>query len=119
MAEQTINLSKVVGSDLCVASDDGDKVHAAIVAAIKNGDKVRLSFEGVGDLTSAFLNSAVGQLYGEFDQEELKKCMLPPVGASQEDLALLKRVVETAKEFFRDPDRFRKLVNEVMGYDHE
>jgi len=119
MPEQIVKLSEIVGSDICVAADDGEKVHAAIVAAMDKGNRVRLSFEGVGDLTSAFLNSAVGQLYGEFAEEELKESLLPPIDASQEDLALLKRVVETAKEFFRDPDKFRKAVNEVMGYEYE
>jgi len=66
MNEETIQIASLVGSNLCIASDDGEKVHDAIVAALRNGKKVRLSFEGVEDLTSAFLNTAVGQLYGEF-----------------------------------------------------
>jgi hypothetical protein len=119
MAEQIIGLMDVVGSGLCVAYDDGDRVHAAIIEAIKKGDKVRLSFKGVEDLTSTFLNAAVGQLYGELSEEELKECLLPPSDASQEDLALLKRVVETAKNFFGDQPKFREAVNEVMGYDYE
>lgn len=119
MAEQMIVLTEVVGSGLCVAYDDGERVHAAILKAIKKGDRVRLSFRGVEDLTSTFLNAAVGQLYGELSEEELKECLLPPCDASQEDLALLKRVVETAKNFFADQPKFREAVNEVMGYDYE
>ena len=32
-----------------------------------------------------------------------------------DDIALLKRVVETAKEYFKDPKRFDKAVQEVIG----
>jgi hypothetical protein len=109
----------VVGSNLCIASDDGEKVHETIVAALEGGRRVRLSFEGVEDLTSAFLNTAVGQLYGEFTEERLKSAMLPPVDISSDDLFLLKRVVERAKEFFSDPERYRQAALEALGDDDD
>lgn len=118
MAEQNIRITEVVGSSLCIASDDGDKVHKKIVAAIRRGDKVQLSFAGIQDLTSAFLNSAVGQLYGEFEEVKLRASLLPPVEASPDDLALLKRVVERAKEYFKDRQRFHKAEREVLGDDN-
>lgn len=31
-----------------------------------------------------------------------------------DDLALLKRVVDTAKQYFKDPERFNKAVEEVL-----
>ena len=117
MGERIINLAKIAGGGLCIASDDGDKVHQAIIEAIKQGDKVILSFQGVEDLTSAFLNAAVGQLYGKYSEEELKVFMLPPVDASSEDLALLKRIVERAKDFFRNPERYKQAAREVLGDD--
>ena len=112
MPDVTVSLTKVIGNKFCTASDDGDKVHAAIVEAISRGDRVQISFEGVEDLTSAFLNAAVGQLYGEFAEDKLRSVLLPPVGASAEDLALLKRVVDRAKDFFQDPERFRRAARE-------
>ncbi|MDD1777872.1 MAG: STAS-like domain-containing protein [Candidatus Helarchaeota archaeon] len=115
MGELTISITSVIGSNLCIASDDGEKVHKLIADAIKRGDKVRLSFAGVQDLTSAFLNTAVGQLYSEFSEDSLKAAMLPPVDASPDDLVLLKRVVDRAKEFFRDPGRFHQAAKEILG----
>ena len=119
MADQIIRIADVVGSGLCIASDDGDKVHAKIADAIKRGDKLQLSFAGIQDLTSAFLNSAVGQLYGEFPEAQLKASLLPPVEASPDDLTLLKRVVERAKEYFKDRAAFDKAEREVLGDDNE
>ena len=81
---------------------------------VDNGDCVRLSFEGVEDLTTAFLNSAIGQLYADHSEEELRRVLLPPEG-SPEHLTRLKRVVDRAKEFFRDPERFHIAAAEAFG----
>jgi Icc-related predicted phosphoesterase len=106
MSEQ-INMSvfEIVGNGLCVASDDGQKVHDRIAAALREGRKVNLSFLNVKSLTSAFLNTAIGQLYSEFTEEEIKG-KLSVSDMEQDDLALLKRVVETAKEYFKDREAF-------------
>lgn len=98
---------EIVGSPLCVASDDGQKVFERIAAALKERKSVTVSFRNVASLTSAFLNAAIGQLYGSFSQEEIR-ARLKVKGLVPADLALLKRVVDTAKEYFKDPDRFRK-----------
>ena len=36
-------------------------------------------------------------------------------GVEPDDLALLKRVVDTAKLYFKDPERFNQVVQEVLG----
>ena len=102
MDDQTqLRVVDIVGSRLCLFSEDGQKVHDAILAELRNGRKVRLSFEGVEALTAAFLNVAVGQLYGELPRAEIK-ARLSVADASQDDLFVLKRVVDRAKEFFAE-----------------
>jgi hypothetical protein len=108
-----IMVFEVVGSGICVSSDDGQKVHDQIAAALREGKKMKVSFLNVESLTSAFLNSAVGQLYGEFSEETIR-ASLAVAEMEQEDLALLKRVVETAKEYFRDPERFKKAQEDAL-----
>lgn len=113
---QNINLSvfEIVGSPLCVASDDGQKVHDRIAAALKEGHHVGVSFLNVTSITSAFLNAAIGQLYGDFSEEAIRTS-LQVADMAQDDLALLKRVVETAKAYFKDRQGFNRAVNEVLG----
>jgi len=119
MIEQVnIRVFEVVGSALCVASDDGQKVHDQIAAALRSGRKVELSFLNIDGLTSAFLNAALGQLYGEFSEEQIR-ANLSVVNAAQDDLLLIKRVVDRAKEYFRDPERFEIAAAEVLGEDDE
>lgn len=110
----TISPYEIVGSPLCVASDDGQRIFQRIAAALKEGRTVTVSFRNVTSLTSAFLNAAIGQLYGSFSQEEIR-ARLKVKDMAPADLALLKRVVETAKEYFKDPERFRRAERAAVG----
>jgi len=104
----------VVGSPLCVASDDGQKVYERISAALSKGKNVTLTFHNISTLTSAFLNAAIGQLYGVFSEDQIR-ALLKVEDMQPDDLALLKRVVETAKEYFKDPQKFDQAVRDELG----
>ena len=110
----TLSIFQIVGSPLCVASDDGQRLYERIAAALKEGRSVTLSFLNVTGLTSAFLNAAIGQLYGSFTEEQIRS-MLRVEDIQADDLALLKRVVQTAKQYFRNPRRFERMVLEALG----
>lgn len=110
----TLSVFEVVGTPLCVASDDGQRVHDRIATALKEGSSVTVSFLNVSSLTSAFLNAAIGQLYGSFTEDQIRS-KLKVKDIEPEDLALLKRVVETAKQYFKNPKRFNKAVQDVLG----
>ena len=115
MAEDLkINVLEIVGNPLCVASDDGQKVCDAIARALKEKRRVEVSFRNIKSLTSAFLNAAIGQLYGMFTPETIRQ-MVRVADMEKDDLGLLKRVVDTAKEYFKDPRHFRQAVDDVMG----
>lgn len=119
MAEQvSIRVYEVVGSELCVSSDDGQKVHDQIAAALKGSRTVQLSFQNVKSLTSAFLNAAIGQLYGEFSERKIK-ASLSVSDMEQDDLLLLKRVVDTAKQYFKNPNRIINARRQVLGDDEK
>ena len=103
----SISVFEIVGTHLCVASDDGQKVCDRLAAALKKDHKVLLSFRNISTLTPAFLNTAIGQLYGEFEEDHIKSS-LTVEDMEPDDLVLLEHVVETAKLFFNDPERFKK-----------
>lgn len=112
--ELTISIFEVVGSPLCVASSDGQKVYERISAALREGRNVAISFHNISTLTSAFLNAAIGQLYGEFSEDQIRT-LLKVQDMQPDDMALLKRVVETAKEYFKDPQKFDQAVRDELG----
>jgi hypothetical protein len=113
-----IRVFEIVGSPLCVSSEDGQIIHDKIAPLIRGGHKVVVSFDRVETLISAFLNAAIGQLYGEFTEEEIRSS-LSVRDMTQEDMALLKRVVDNAKLYFKDPDRYKKAVQPLSEEDDE
>jgi hypothetical protein len=113
-----LRVFEIVGSGLCVASEDGQKVYNQILAALREKRKVRLSFLNVENLTSAFLNAAIGQLYSTFSEDEIR-ASLSVSDIDKDDLALLKRVVDMAKQYFKDPERFRSAKQNILGVSDE
>lgn len=109
-----VKVFEVVGSKLCVASCDGQKVHDQIAAALKAGKQVQLSFVNVESLTSAFLNAAIGQLYAEFSEQKIR-ASLSLADMSADDAELLKRVVDAAKQYFKNPDQVKKIIGQNLG----
>ncbi len=109
--EIKISMFEIVGSSFCVASGDGQKVYDHLDMALGTNQDVVLSFHNVTTLTSAFLNAAVGQLYGKFDEDQIRS-LLKVEDAEQDDLALLKRVVENAKRYFNDSEGFNQIVED-------
>lgn len=113
-----LSVFEIVGSPLCVAAGDGQKVFDRLFAAFTEEQPVTLSFHNVTTMTSAFLNTAVGQLYGAFSEEQIR-AWLKVQDIQPDDLALLKRVVDTAKLYFKDPQTFELALRETMGDEHD
>lgn len=114
MEVNIINIINIVGDSYCIEAEDGGKVFALITKAFAEHQKVVLSFLNVEMLTTAFLNTAIGQLYRDFSEEEIKQ-YLSVKDMSQNGLKSLKRVVETAKLFYRDPEAMERSINEILG----
>lgn len=114
----TLMVYEIIGSEYGVAAEDGQKVFEQISKALKQDLKVNLSFKNIKRLTSAFLNVAVGQLYGSHEEEQIRK-NLKVIDASDNDLVLLKRVVDTAKQYFKNPERFNRARSDALGGDED
>ena len=112
MENITINIVNTIGDVYGVEAEDGQKVFDLIIKAFLDKKKVTLSFQNIEMLTTAFLNTAVGQLYkdfpGEYIRENLKVATLTDSGK-----VALKRVVETAKIYYKDPEALRRSINEI------
>jgi hypothetical protein len=109
-----ITVIEITGDDCCVAACDGHKVHERIETALCEKKKVELSFAGAGELTPAFLNEAIGQLYGCFPPEEIEN-NLSFTDISEEDEIILKRVIERAKTYYDHAYSCRKALKDVLG----
>ncbi len=109
-----VSVFGIVGSPLCVASSDGQEVYERLNAAFEANRKVTLSFHNVTALTSAFLNAAIGQLYGTFSEDKIH-ASLEMENMEKDDEDLLERVVENAKQYFKDPERFNQAIRDTLN----
>lgn len=112
MESITINIKNEIGDAYGVEADDGQKIFEHIFKAFKDKKMVVLSFLNIEMLTTAFLNTAVGQLYKDFSEEFIKE-NLKVSDISESGKVALKRVVDTAKLFYKDPDALKRSIDEI------
>lgn len=112
MAE-VVTVVEIAGTPICVAVEDGHKVHDVIAKRLAAGTPVEISFVGVRRLTTAFLNAAIGQLYNEFSEEVVGRLVTAPnVDAITADL--LRKVIERAKSFYKETARHEAAAKRVL-----
>lgn len=70
-----VAIKEYVGSR-ALTLEDGDRLHSVIIDPLKSGTPIRLDFDGVTDVSTAFLNTAVGQLYAELDSAQLRQLLI-------------------------------------------
>ena len=98
---KTIKIIDTISSEFAVSPEDGDLVFSKIEECIKKSMPICLDFDGVDLTTTAFLNTAIGTLYREFDKDTLNK-FISMKNISNSDLTLVKTVIERAKLSFTD-----------------
>lgn len=113
MENITLNVVNTIGDRYGVEAGDGQKVFDLITKAFNDKKKVVLSFQNVEMLTTAFLNTAVGQLYKDFSEIFIKE-NLSVMDISNSGKVALKRVVETAKLYYKDPEAMQRSINDIL-----
>ena len=116
--ELKISIYNEVNGRAAVSSEDGERIFYRINKALQDNAIVILDFLNIEILTSAFLNTAVGQLYNKEYSVDFLKEHVKVSNVSKEDFALLARVLERAKEYFRNPEYKKKLdeyIKEELG----
>lgn len=108
-----LNAKEIIGSNIAVSASKGEILYEKIAESLKTGSKVEVDFSGITDLTTAFLNVAVGHLYNLFTSSELNES-LKISNIDNLDRYLLKQVIERVKMNKKESDEFRKLLSEVL-----
>lgn len=99
----------IVGNSFCVDVDDGQLLYDWLHRTLKAKQVIALDFQSIEMITPTFLNIAIGQLYRDFAVEFIR-AHLTVVNMLPEDIVLLKRVVDTAKLFYSDPERLQNSI---------
>jgi hypothetical protein len=114
----TIRVGDLIGSQLCISAEDGQKVFDKVLPLLKDGKPVTISFDHVSMVISLFLNVAIGQLYGSFSEDEVR-ALIKVEGLSGDDMELLKRVVDNAKKYYSNPKGYDAAWQEEGNEDEQ
>ncbi len=110
-----IDIKDFINSGFAVSTDDGDKIFHMLNESFSKEEEVTLNFQGVTLMTTAFLNAAIGQLYGnnEYSSDFLNK-NITLKNVQDQDVHLFSLVVKRAKEYFADKEGFEKNSNDSI-----
>lgn len=104
---KNLKIVDIINSEFAVSPEDGELIFNLLEESIKKGTNVSLDFCGVDLTTTAFLNTAIGSLYRDFDKDTLNK-FITMKNISNSDLILVKKVIERAKITFTE-DNFKEI----------
>lgn len=114
----TIVVTEAIGDTLCMVPDDGQKLYDLIAAAFKQGKNVILDCQNIEETTPGFFDSAIGQLYKHFSEDQIE-ASLSLVDADRNVAYDIKNAVYWTKEYLKDPQRFKEAAREFLGDDDE
>lgn len=108
-----ILLKDVIGSKIAVSPEKGTTLYNFLNKKFKEREFIELSFEGIEDLTTAFLNRGIGNLYKLYTSDELNK-YLKISQIDDMDRYLLSKVIERAKIDISNNRNLSETINEVI-----
>ncbi len=114
-----LKIYDIVGGPIWVSTADGQKVYEKLVAAFMAERAVELSFANRGNLITAFLNAAIGQLYKGDYTEEFLGTNLAYTEITDEDRQMVDRAIDNAKRYFANKPRYDAAWKEEVGDDEE
>ena len=106
-----INIYDILGDPGPLAEHQGRQISELIVEAFNSDKKVILSFKNLGGLTWSFVKGAIAKLYESFPEEKIESSIslvdIPP-----EEAEFIEEVVQTKKEFMKDPEKFKGTMSD-------
>lgn len=108
-----IKVGEVIGSGIAISASKGELLFAAIDKGLKSHVKVVVDFDGITDLTTAFLNVGIGHLYNNFSSKDLN-LKLEIINLDDLDKYLLQQVIERVKLNQAKEAELEALIREVI-----
>jgi hypothetical protein len=106
----------LIKSSIAVATDSGEKLFNEISIVLKKGEKVKVDFQDISIISTAFLNAAIGQLYsGNTYTSDFLNSAIKVVHVQPEDKPLFFMVVNRAKEYFANKQSLDNHLNSMFN----
>lgn len=98
---ETIRVQEIINSPNAVTPASGVLLYEKILSNLKEQIETFIDFNGIKYLNTAFLNSAIGQLYATYERDQLNS-YLHIINISDSDLIIFKKVTNRARHFFNE-----------------
>lgn len=105
MSSSHINVKEIIQSPHAMTTDAGELVYNIIDEHFQHNKEVIVDFKDISLIISTFLNASIGQLYGKYDTKFIQSHLVVQ-NMTSDDLFVLKLVVDTAKDYFKDKKGF-------------
>lgn len=110
-----LSVKDIINSPLAVSTEKGEMVFKTINSHLQKNEKVIVDFKGIDLMITAFLNAAIGKLYGNKNYSSpFLNDYIKIENVESEDIALFKDVIERAKEYFENKKAFENDANEML-----
>ncbi len=113
MEQKTLMVNNHINLGKGITPQEGQPIFAEIDRFLNEGYKVVLDFGGIDLMTTAFLNVVIGNLYKDHTSEQLKE-RLDFKNCNISTTERIKRVIETAKQFYKDKDGLEQTFDDVV-----
>lgn len=98
MENKNIKARNIIQSKLGVSSDQGQKIFKILASNVSKKIHTTIYFDDIDVLTTAFLNTAIGNLYATANNDTLNQYItISPMGISKSKLDKIKLVMENSR----------------------
>ena len=111
--EIVIGVSERIGSKRAISNTGAECVYEQICGIIDRKGVVVLDFAGIELIVTAFLNTAIGKLYGKYDEAKIE-ASLRFHNLDNDDMEMVSEVKKRAKSFFADTRGFSDKAEEAL-----
>jgi len=101
-----LDVDKIINSQIAVSPIKGEVLYKSIISSILKKEEVCLDFKNITQLTTAFLNSAIGDLYKVYNSDELNQ-YLKVEGLDELDKYLFAKVINRSKLTIEENDELQ------------
>lgn len=108
-----VRVADLINTTRAVDAAAGERVFSEICPLLQRGDKVLLSFDGISLVITAFLNAAIGKLFGVIPPDKVSE-LLEVRDLDDAFHGTLESSLEISKAYYEDPERLKRSIKEVM-----
>ncbi|MBW4595474.1 MAG: STAS-like domain-containing protein [Brasilonema angustatum HA4187-MV1] len=109
---------EILDSPYAMCAEQGTLVYDKILPVLQQGEKVELDFDGMKFCTAPFWTVAIGQLFSEFSEAEVRE-KIQFLHLNDLGTKALNRSIESASRFYTNPNYRRAIESIIIQMEEE